>query len=120
MVLTTWQHDTYIHNYACSGNGNINECRGMKYFHIFVGVNYDYIFWLLKDNSRHKRDVELIDNEKPTDNHIHLWAIFVSSAVTIALLVILSVLCVGSGKGSQPPSSKLQPPSSKLVTISLY
>lgn len=71
------------------------------------------IFWFKEDGSRHRRNAEITEAEGSTNGqHVHSWAIVVSSAVTIILLVLILVLCVGGNKTAPATSS-----SSKLVVI---
>ena len=54
----------------------------------------------------------MVDNETHSrGQNVHTWAIVISSVVTLMLLVLVSVLCVGSNK------NKTEPTSSKLVII---
>ena len=57
---------------------------------------------------RPRRSAEIVDSEThPRGQNFHSWAIVISSVVTLILLVLVSVLCVGSNKNVTEPTSKL-------------
>lgn len=95
IVLTTRQQSKHIHSNSCAGIiVNINGCYHLK-----------------EDGSRHRRNAEITEAEGSTNSqHVHSWAIVVSSAVTTILLVLILVLCVGGNKTAPATSSSSKVP----------
>lgn len=66
-------------------------------------------FGLKESGLRYRRHTEIADSDTEESAnthpiHMHWWAILVSSAITVILLVLVSLLCVSANKNSRPPS----------------
>ena len=60
---------------------------------------------LVEESLRHRRSAEIVDNERPVHGqYVHSWAIVTSSVITIILLVLVSLLCIGGKKNKTEPS----------------